>query len=411
MDKKIQELKNGLKIVTIKNENTKFASLKIGINVGSLDECENNYGISHFLEHLLFSGTEKYSEVEIQRQLSLYAGDYNAYTYNTRTTLVSDTLVEDLDKTLEIFSDMLMNTVISDEVVNKERNVVISELRLAKDDFDGLGWDVAYETAFKGQSISTPILGYEDIINNLTKEDIRKYYKTYYVPNNTVVSIVSPLEHNKVVEKIDNYLGMWSVSNNDIPERNVGKGMISGYFEVNIGSSNQEGIYVLFNCDDATKEEHIMLGLLASRLGGGMSSILWKKLRNELGITYSTYAYYTKMMEKGVFAVYANTSPEHTDICVKAIKDAIEEIQTIEGIQENLDISRKEYLVDMAKCFESNSRLSGIYLERVMSGKSLDFYEEYEKIIKNCTIEELQRLSKRVLVNPCTVISKVSDVL
>lgn len=409
MNKKLHELNNGLQLLTVKDDNTKFASIKIAVKVGAIDETKENYGISHFLEHLLFTGTDKRDEQGLQRELSMYAGNYNAYTFKICTMLLSDTLVEDFENTLDVFSDMLMNSKISEESVDKERNVILSELNLCKEDTIEYGWDVVNEIAYKDTPLANSILGYEEQLNSLTAAKIKEYYKKFYVPNNTIISIISPLEHDEVLEKINKFFGSWEKSYESLPERNLGDTMVRGTHEINIGASNQESIYVVFDCNNLTFKENTLLTIIANRLGGGMSSILWRKLRNELGITYSTYAGFSGILNKGSFYAFANTDPEHTEKGVQAIKEAIEEVLTQEGCGNNLDIAKKEIVFEMAMSLEDNSRTNSILIENMINNKPIDFYDEYTNIVKSATTDELLEVAQKVLKDPCIIVSKAID--
>lgn len=407
MKKKYYQLQNGLRVLAVEDVNAKISSVNIAINVGSMDENDSNRGVSHFLEHLVFTGTPTRNEKQIDRELSMYAGHSNAYTFIDKTVYSSDTLTSDLDKTLEVLSDMIMNSTLTEAAVNKERSVIITELDMYLDDMFNSGWIAAYEEIFKGQCIASPVIGYKPIIEGISRDTIKKHYDTYYVPENTVVVIISPLDCDDIYNKVSNFMGDWKNNCIQLPKRDTLKVVEPTIKDVYIGAQNQEITFMMFTISDLTLREQILAEVILGRLGRGTTSILWRKLRNELGISYEATAGCDKFGNYYGYFMYANTSPENTDRAIEAMYESVDELINKDGMIVDLDVAKKHLLFNLADTYQKNSKLADLYTNRLLYDESFDVYDEYVKVINECSLEELIEVGRKIFKNPSVVSSKV----
>ena len=189
-DVKKHFLDNGLKVITIKKD-SQMCAINVGVNVGALNENINEKGISHFIEHMLFKGTKKRNNDAINDDLEFLGGEYNAYT--------------DFDSTVYTIACLL-------EELEKERGVILSEIRISKDDIEDYSFKKVNEAAFEG-GLKYDVTGTEEVVKKLTRNEIYSYYKKYYMPNNALVTIVSPLEHEESLKIVNKYFNMWEKSN------------------------------------------------------------------------------------------------------------------------------------------------------------------------------------------------------
>lgn len=402
MNYKEFKLENGLRVVSVYKE-TKFASIRIGVNVGALDENDEQAGISHFVEHLVFQGTQKRTNEELLRDLSLYCGDYNGYTSRNKTVYMFDTLTEDVEQTLDISSDMLMNSKFDENDIERERNIILSEIKIALDDVKIYGHDTAMKLAFPDDDISKTEDGSLSSVRKITSNEIREYYKTYYVPENTCIVIVSEYNQEYIKEIIEKYFGKWKNSCLPRKKRDMSMNMIAGEHHYILSERQQENLHYMYCVKDLSEVDMIRLNLLCRRLGFGMSSLLWGKLRSELGVTYDTYSDLTRYGNNAILECFAIVAPEDIDIAKKGIEEAISELFNKSSYEEGLAITKKEALFDSLGQIEYPERLSEFIISRMLEEKPFDIIEEYIDTIKNTTSEDLIEIANKVLNTPCII--------
>lgn len=402
MNYKEFKLENGLRIVSVKKE-TKFASIRIGVNVGALDEHEEQAGISHFVEHLVFQGTEKRDNEKLLKDLSLYCGDYNGYTSRNKTVYMFDILSEDIEETLDISSDMLMNSKFDEADIERERNIILSEIKIALDDMRAYGHDTAIKLAFPNNDISKTEDGSLNSVNKITSNELREHYRTYYVPENTCMVIVSGYNHNYIEEIVKKYFGEWKNSCLPRKKRDISMNIVTGEHHYTLAERQQDNVHYIYCVKDLSEEEMIRLNLLCRRLGFGMSSLLWGKLRSELGVTYDTYSDLTRYGNNAILECFAIVSPEDIDITKKGIEEAISELFNKDSYEEGLEITKKETLFDSLGQIEYPERLSGFIISRMLENKPFDIIDEYLDTIKSTTSEDLIEVAKKVINTPCII--------
>ena len=217
-DARQKVLPNGIKLITIKRD-TYIAAFHAGIKIGAIYESVQEKGISHFIEHMLFNGTKSRDNKKLNNDLEVLGGEYNAYTDNNSTVYSITSLREELEKSMEIISDMFINSIFPDEQIEKEREVILSEIKSSKDDIEDYSFDRINKIAFKKSSLRYNVTGNEKDISKFKREDLVGFYSKYYVPNNCHISVVSSYEHEKVYQLIHKYFNKWrskEVKHNDI---------------------------------------------------------------------------------------------------------------------------------------------------------------------------------------------------
>ncbi|WP_346870965.1 pitrilysin family protein, partial [Clostridium sp. UBA5119] len=184
---------------------TQIASLNIGVMVGAVCEEKQERGISHFIEHMLFKGTVNRDNEKLNGDLENLGGEYNAYTDYMSTVFNTTTLNEELDVSLELISDLLQHPTFLEEHIEKERGVILAELRSGKDDVEDLSFQKINDMAFTHSPLKIDVIGKEEIVKSISREDLIRYYNNHYVSNNTVITVVSSYEHEYVIELVKKY--------------------------------------------------------------------------------------------------------------------------------------------------------------------------------------------------------------
>ena len=203
---KCQTLENGLTIIGEEIPYLKSISLGIWVKAGSIIETKENSGVSHFIEHMLFKGTKNRSSKELAREIDNLGGILNAFTSKECTCFYVKLLDEHIDIGIDVLSDMILNSCFDKKDIEKEKSVILEELKMYEDSPDDLSYDLLLENIYKDHSLGMNILGDRNTLKNFKRENILDYYNKYYVPNNSVISICGNFNFEEILEKIKDKL-------------------------------------------------------------------------------------------------------------------------------------------------------------------------------------------------------------
>lgn len=399
-DAKQTVLPNGIKLITIKRD-TRLAALHVAINIGALYESSSERGICHFIEHMLFKGTLSKSSRKLNSDLENLGGEYNAYTDNTSTVYNVTVLREELEKSVDIVSDMIINSTFPLKEVKKEREVILSEIRSGKDDIEEYSFDKMNKIAFKRSPLRYNVSGNEKDVGRLTRKKLVEFYNRYYVPNNCHISIVSSHEHKEVYELVQKYFNKWQpmeFKRNDIVfEYNIPCKKIS--FKRDI---EQSTILYLFTFDGLSEKQELALRILNHKLGGSNNSMLFTRLREERGLAYDVYT--DLDLDQGVKTLYIYTSvgEENLKETMDVIEDCINKLKNEDIIFEDDMISLMKKVLKTAVIFtlEDPTDIGNYVLHQSIRGqniyKLIDDIEKIEYIKK----DDMREVAKIVFNNP-----------
>lgn len=311
-------LANGLRIVLEHIEYVNSVSLGIWIENGSRNEERFNSGVSHFIEHMLFKDTYKRTAKQIVEDIEDVGGQINAFTSKEATCFYVKLLDSHLDLGLDVLSDMLFNGKFSEEDIEKEKKVVIEEIKMNDDNPEDVLSDIHILAAYGNDTISMPILGTEESVNKLNRDSILEYMSKYYIPENTVISICGNFNKNNIYSQIENYFGTWPRSKNKKSFYSTPKMENKFLFrqkdiEQTYFSLGLQGLSI------GHKDSYSLI-LLTNLFGGGASSNLFQKIREELGLCYTIYSYSSALVNTGIITIYAALNSEF-------IKEAYDEIE------------------------------------------------------------------------------------
>ncbi len=410
MDKEIFDakesiLKNGIKLITIKKETSLF-SIHAGINIGSLYENKKEKGIAHFVEHMLFKGTYKQNNEKLNANLENIGGEYNAYTDYNSTVVSIAGLTEELKNGMELIADMLMNSSFDKEEIDKERDVILAEIRTSKDDVEDYSFNKAHEIAYKNSPLKYDTIGLEKTVKSFNRDMLISFYKKYYVPNNCYISIVSSYNHAYIESLVEKIFSSWEYGeftrNEVIIEKNIPLKKIN--YKSNI---EQSSILYIFTFHDLDKTEELALRILNHKFGESINSILFRELREKKGLAYDIYS--NLDVTKCVKSIYIYTAVsslkideaiELIDVCIQKIKDEIfvfdnDTINLMKKILKTAVVSTIEDTVDLGN-YVLHQKIDGedIFefvndMENLKNIKSSDIYEVARKVFNNPTIHIL----------------------
>ena len=367
---KVKTLENGLTIIGEEIPYVKSISLGVWINAGSRIEDEKISGVSHFIEHMLFKGTDKRTSKEIASEIDNLGGQINAFTSKECTCYYVKLLDSHIDIGIDILSDMILNSKFNEEDINKERSVIIEELKMYEDSPEDLAYDLLTENIYAGDSLGMNIIGTEESLNKLDKNEILNYFEKYYVPNNAVIAISGNFEFSEIVKKIEEKFKNWE--NKDI-NIELKKAEFKSCFLTKNKDTEQVNLAMSLEAVPLENEEEVYaLAVINTVFGGSISSRLFQKIREEKGLVYSIYSSQSLYRKCGELGIFASMSNEHLE---KVYNSIIEEISFM----------KESYLTDK-EISESKEQLKGSYIlglestsSRMMSiGRSMTLNNKLE---------------------------------
>lgn len=393
-------LENGLKVVSIKKE-TELCSIHLGIDIGAVNEEENEKGLCHFIEHMLFKGTKTRNNIDIDQALEDRAGSYNAYTTYTSTAFSITALFEELESSMDILSDMVINSTFPSEEIEKERGVILAEFRNSYDDIEHLSFNKVNSIGFEKSPLRYDILGKESLIKNVSRDRIMSFFSRYYIPNNTVISIVSPLEHKEVIEKVKTYFKHWQykelVKKDVITERNISTEVTSYKKEI-----EQNTIVYLYTFYDLTRDEELALEILNHKLGESANSILFRALREDKGISYDIYSEIDATDYIKTLYIYCAASEDDILEAKETIDNCIENIVNKQTMidERNIALMKKVMKTGIASILEDSEGLCNYALHQKLMSRRVDGFSEDLEALNNIKVEDVHKVAEKVLSSP-----------
>ncbi len=368
------------------------ASLGIWVKAGSRSESLPEHGISHVLEHMAFKGTKTRSALEIAEAIENVGGDLNAATSVEHTGYFARVLKEDVPLAADMLADILQNSVFDQAELDREQQVIVQEIGAARDNPDDHVFDLFQQAAYPDQAIGRTILGTVDSVRSFSPQTIRGYMERNYVGDQMVVCAAGNVEHDALVEIATARFGDLRPDGAPVPER-------AQY----LGGENR----VLSDHEQA----HIVLGLegraynsdgfyaaqiLASILGGGMSSRLFQEVREKRGLCYSVYAFHWAFADSGIFGVAASTGEDEvTDLIPVVIDELLRAAETITD-EEVLRV-RNQIRAGLLMSLESpSSRAGQLARQQILWGRPIPLQETVERI-NRITADRVKHIARQML--------------
>ena len=336
-------LPGGLRVVTETLPTVRSAAFGIWVGVGSRDETPVLNGATHYLEHLLFKGTERRSALDISSALDAVGGEMNAFTAKEYTCYYARVLDNDLPLAIDVVSDMLTGSLIREEDILTERDVVLEEIAMTEDDPSDVVHDLFAQVMFGSSPLGRPVLGTVDTINALTRDQVAGFYRRRYRPEHLVVSAAGNVDHAKVVRQVEKaFTAAGALKRTDAvpadPRGGVRALRTAGRVEILDRPTEQAHLVLGLPGLARNDERRWALGVLNSALGGGMSSRLFQEVREKRGLAYSVYSYASSYADTGLFGIYAGCQPKRVEEVLKICQEELQRVAE-QGITEE-ELSR-----------------------------------------------------------------------
>jgi predicted Zn-dependent peptidase len=402
------EFSSGLRVVTERMPGVRSVSLGFWVLAGSRDEPPAISGSSHFLEHLLFKGTQTRSARDIAEAFDAVGGDVNAFTSKEYTCYYARILDKDLELAVDHLADMLQHSTLRSPDLEGERQVILEEIHMHEDSPEEVVHDLFTETLWPDHPLGRPVLGTADTIKAATRDKVRRFYRTHYVPGQLVVAAAGNLRHEDLLRMLDERMDVG---------RAVESGEPAGWrlraHEAAPVSSSRPLIK-----RRKTEQAHICLGtnglarsdpdrfaflIVNGALGTGMSSRLFQEIREKRGLAYSVYSYHSQYTEAGLFGCYAGTTPVRAPEVISLLRAELDDVAGGGLTDEEFERAKGHVTGSMVLSLEDpGSRMSRIGKSEIGHGEILTVNDSLKRV-QHVTLDDARRVAKRVLGQPMTL--------
>ena len=396
---------NGLRVVVEKIDYVNSVSVGLWIENGSRNEDKSNNGISHFIEHMFFKGTKNRSAKELAEVIEDVGGQLNAFTGKEATCYYIKLLDTHLELSLEVLADMLFNSNFSEEDIEREKGVVTEEINMSEDTPDDVVNELHSKVMWGEDSLSLPILGTEETVKSFTRDQIVSYVQSYYIPENSVISICGNVNVGDVEKLIETYFGQWKSPTKKITQYSSPEMLNGSLFK----SKNIEQLHISLGIKGISigKDEIYPLLLLNNVLGGGVSSLLFQKVREEYGLCYTIYSYISSFKNTGAINIYTGLNPNYAADALKLISGELEKF-IVTGIKDDKLFKAKEqikgnYILGLESTSSrmfSNGK-SALFLNKI--NKPDEVLRKIDNISKDKLNEVMDRTFKHKIINAAFV--------
>jgi predicted Zn-dependent peptidase len=388
---RVTRLPSGLLVASETMPRVETVSIGAYVHAGTRNETAPENGASHFLEHMAFKGTTRRDAAAIAREIENVGGHINAYTAREQTAYYCKVLKEDTALAADIIGDILCHSTLTPEELERERGVILQEIGQANDTPDDIVFDHFQLACYPDQPMGRPTLGTEEIIAKMPREVLANYMARHYGPSRMVVTAAGAVEHEQLLALVnEHFADLPAVTPHDAePARYAG----TEFREER--ELDQVHLVLGFPSATYTDADHYPVQLLATLLGGGMSSRLFQEIREKRGLVYSIYAFASPYHDSGVFSLYAGTGEEQA---AELVPVAIEELRRVQHdvTQEELNRAKAQLRASLLMSLESTgSRCEQIARQLQVHGRVIPL-EETKARIAAVTVEEVQRAAARL---------------
>ena len=376
---KIYTFPNGLKLALCPMEHTRSIAIGVFVGVGAANETKERSGIAHFTEHMLFKGTEKRTAFDIANEMESLGVMINAFTARHMTCFYTMSTDEHTQHCMDVLSDILFNSKLADEEIDRERKVILEEISRDEDDPEDVCNEGLASVFYGDNFMGRPILGSRENVQNFSSNDVRAFMSDFYVPNNTVISIAGNFEIERIIALVDQFFASKFTEEKDIGELDK-ISTNSAYFN-KTKDIEQANISFAFPSYTFNNPKRDAVSLISNVFGGGMSSRLFQNVREKNGLAYDVYSIVSANVNVGAFSIYLGTNPKNASKATYAVKEEIDKLKKygITDAEFNKGIQQlKSNLVLGSESSLSLMRANGRNM--IMEGKMFDVSERLNAI-------------------------------
>ena len=387
----------GMTVVTEPVPGVRSVAIGCWVDTGSRDERPNEAGAAHFLEHLLFKGSERLSAREISETFDAIGAQSNAFTSKEYTCFWARLLDSELDTGLDLLAEMLQRPAFRPDEIDSERRVVIEEINRSDDDPSDVATEAFISAIFKDHPLGLPVLGTRDSISAMSRDDLHGYWRRRYGSRTMGVTVAGNTEHQRVLELVEELFDPW-----DTPDSGRDLGPPGIEPRVDVVRRDTEQIHLIYGGEsvDRTDEGRLADGVMHHILGGGMSSRLFQKIREERGLAYAVHSFSMRFVETGAWGVYVGTTPATAHTVMEILTEELQRLVTKGVTEEELERAKGHMRGALALAMEdTNTRMIRLGRNHIFGLPHLTLDERLARI-EAMTRSELADNAARTLQGP-----------
>jgi predicted Zn-dependent peptidase len=397
-------LPNGLRIITETMPSLRSVALGCWVDTGTRDETPNEAGVSHFLEHLLFKGSEKLSAREVNETLDAIGAESNAFTSKETTCYWARLLDQDLPVGLDVLAEIIQRPAFRVNEIDSERQVVVEEINMNDDDPGDVVFENFSMAVFAGHPLEEPVLGTRESIRGMTRDDIHGYWKRRYGSGSVVIAAAGSLDHEQLVDMVAERFGDWS---GDVVDHHHSRAQIAPRVNLTYRETEQAHLILGGPGLERTDERRWAFEVLNHVLGSGMSSRLFREVREERGLAYAIYGFKLSYSDNGAWGVHVGTTPHQTETAMTVIRDELSKVVE-EGItDEEMERAKGSMRGGLALALEdSNSRMVRLGRDELAGMPHLSVDERIDKL-DAVTLDQVKTVAGEIFGAPTRVLGAV----
>ena len=392
----LHTFESGLRLVSVPMKGTQTVAVFVLVGTGSKYETNDNNGISHFLEHMVFKGTTKRpGRMDISRELDSFGAEYNAFTTKEYTGYYAKASAQKLDTLMDVVFDIYLNSKLAAEDIETEKGVIIEEINMWRDVPARHVGDLFEQLLYGDQPAGWDIAGTKEIIKKLERKDFVEYFNTHYIAENTVVAIAGNIEPDDVREKTGRYFSMIR-HGQPVVKPPTKEFQEEPKLLVEFKQTDQTNFELGFRAYHMYEEKKYALGILAVILGGGASSRLWEEVREKRGLAYSVRAGQHCYTDSGYFSVTGGVNNEKAIDALGVVMDEIRKVKREGVTTQELRQAKDQIAGRMALSLEESDNVAESYAESVLfENRVLTPEEELDKI-RAVTLDQVLAVAREV---------------
>jgi predicted Zn-dependent peptidase len=397
MEHRLTTLPNGLRVITETMPSVRSVAVGCWVDTGSRDETPAEAGCSHFLEHLLFKGSERLTAQDIARAFDAVGARSNAFTSKEYTCFWAQLRDDDLPMGMDLLAEMLLLPAFRPEDIQSEANVVLEEINMNEDDPGDVAHDQFARALWGEHCLALPVLGTRESIGGMPREVISTYWGRRYQPPATVLAAAGNVEHERVVELAGVHFGGWrgSAVGHDYRDPAVVP-------RVEVKTRDTEQAHLVYGGEALTRgdERRFAFGLLNHVLGSGMSSRLFREIREERGLAYAVYSFRMPYADSGAYGIYVGTTPRQTAQVLNLVAEGLAKL-ALEGVTpEELERAQGNMKGSLALSMEeTNSRMIRLGRHELTGVPHLSL-DETVAAIDAVTLADVHEVAQEVFSSP-----------
>lgn len=389
------KLENGIRVIGEPMPHYRSVSMGVWVDAGSVCENEAEAGASHFIEHMLFKGTERRTAAEIAAEMDAIGGNLNAFTAKECTCFYAKVLDEHLPRAADMLADLLRNSKFDEADIEREKGVVCEEILMTEDSPEDMAHETLCALLYENAPLAKPILGTQESVRSFTRETLMDYMGRHYMPNNIVISCAGHFEREALMDALNRYF-----AGGGMGERSPRKvSTLSGGHRFRAVEKDIEQVHLCLGFPGFALDEdgQYALFVLNNALGGSMSSRLFQSIREARGLAYSVYSYPSSYTETGYFALYAGTGEGTAEQVTALILEELEKLRK-NGLTKEEFIRSKEQLKGsyMLGQESTSARSNAIGKMELLRGRVYS-EEEIMQRIERITMDDVQAILPKVL--------------